>query len=60
MQTQGRTFLLNAYGDHFDNRIPNQKTSENLEVHPKSVRSSKFEIHRACIFSVVNLKIFAI
>ena len=35
MQTQGRTFLLNAYGDHFDDRISNQKTSDNLEVRPK-------------------------
>ena len=45
METQGRTFLLNAYGDHADDRISSQRTRyfpQNLDVNPKSVQSSEF------------------
>ena len=54
MQTQGRNFFsVLAYGYHADDRISNQK---NLlfsgESRSQSAQSSKFEIHRVCVFSM--------
>ena len=50
-QTQGRNFfLVRAFGA--DDRISNPKKIFSGESLSQSAQSSKFEIHRVCVFSV--------
>ena len=50
MRTQGRNFFLVR---HADDRISNPKTKILYgESRSQSVQSSKFEIHRVCVFSL--------
>ena len=50
MQTQGRNFFLVRFAD---DRISNPKTKFLCgESRSQSAQSSKFEIHRACVFSL--------
>ena len=50
MQTQGRNFFSVRFAD---DRISNPKTKIFFgESRSQSAQSSKFEIHRACVFSL--------
>ena len=51
MQTQGRNFCsVRAFG--VDDKISNPKKKFSGESVSQSAQSSKFEIHRACVFSM--------
>ena len=51
MQTQGRNFFsVCAFGA--DDKISNTKKIFSGESVSQSAQSSKFEIHRACVFSM--------
>ena len=51
MQTQGRNFFsVRAFGA--DDKISNTKNIFSGESVSQSAQSSKFEIHRACVFSM--------
>ena len=51
MQTQGRNFFsVRAFGA--DDKISNPKKIFSAESVSQSAQSSKFEIYRACVFSM--------
>ena len=53
MQTQGMNFFsVHADGYHADDGISNPEKNFSGESRSQSAQRSKFEIHRACVFSM--------